>query len=703
MLDRWSLRFRVFLFFLLIAVVGCGAIIGGQVFIHYRGAGINEMVQAAAIGVFVFALLTFWVWQLFDENMVRPILRLARDARAAAHAGSASVDLTAAKYLGALGGAAEDVIGALAEARGETETAIAEATVEAKRRQQQLETILRDLNQGVLICTLDHRILLYNRRALEILRLSGDIGLGRPLFHLVTAQPFRHALDRLTNRFADGRHMTHKDGMGCLVVCATADGGRTLQGRVSLMLDPEEIEPSGYVVAFEDVTVELADRVKRDRLLRDASDALRRPVANLRAAVEMLTDPTTDAESRADFEAVLDKETASLAARLDAFDTDRRAVTASAWPMSDMFSTTVFTAVIRRRTGPQNFTAEIVGQPVWVNCDSLTIVELLDVLMNKIAEAAPTRTFTMTAEQSGGRVYLDIAWPGAPLSMTLLDGWLAEPLDPAVGGVTGREGLERHETDFWCEPAGEGRARLRLPLAGPVEAHRGRPPVVEARPEFYDFDLMARMVRSDADDTPLRDLDYVVFDTETTGLNPSQGDLMISIAGVRIVNGRVLRGEVFDQLINPRRNIPAASTKIHHITNEMVAEAPFIEDVLPRFHSFCENSVLVAHNAAFDMRFLTLQQDKCRVRFEHPVLDTVLLAAHLDGQADSLTLDTLAERFAIEIPPEARHTALGDSLATAELMLRLIDMLEAAGVRTLGEAAAASRTAGAIRRKQAAY
>ena len=85
------------------------------------------------------------------------------------------------------------------------------------------------------------------------------------------------------------------------------------------------------------------------------------------------------------------------------------------------------------------------------------------------------------------------------------------------------------------------------------------------------------------------------------------------------------------------------------------------------------------------------------------MLDTVLLAAHLDGQADSLTLDTLAERFAIEIPPEARHTALGDSLATAELMLRLIDMLEAAGVRTLREAVEASRTAGAIRRKQAAY
>lgn len=701
--DRWSLRLRVFLFFALIMAGGVAAVAGVVAGLVHYGTDLDRIVQFGGGAAFLLIGLVLWVWLKFDENMVRPIERIARDARAAAHAGAATVDLSRAKYLGMLAPAARDVVSALATARAETTGAVAAATAEAARRRRQLEAILRDLDQGMLICTLDHKILLYNRRAMEILRLSGDIGLGRPLFQLVTAQPFRHALERLTGRFADGRHETHRDGLGCMVVCATADGGRTLQGRVTLMLDETEARPAGYVVGFDDVTTELAERVKRDRLMRHAAEGLRRPIANLCAAVEMLTDPDADPDTRDEFEAVLQKEAQALSHQLDRIDRERRDLVASAWPMSDMFSTTVFTAVIRRRTGPQNFTAEIVGQPVWLHCDSLTVVELLDVLMNRIAEHARARTFTLTATPRDGKVYLDIAWPGPVVPMTVLDTWLEEPLDPAVGGATGREVLERHETDFWCESAGPGRARLRLPLAGPKDAHRGRPPVVEARPEFYDFDLIGRIDPGRIDDRPLRAIDYVVFDTETTGLEPSSGDRMISLAGVRIVNGRVLRGEVFDTRINPGRKIPAASTRIHHITDEMVAHAPAIEQVLPRFHAFCEGSVLIAHNAAFDMRFLTLQQDRCQVRFDHPVLDTVLLAAHLDGQSDSLTLDTLCDRFAIEIPPEDRHTALGDSLATAELYLRLVDMLESAGVRTLRQAIEASQTAGAIRRKQAAY
>ena len=103
------------------------------------------------------------------------------------------------------------------------------------------------------------------------------------------------------------------------------------------------------------------------------------------------------------------------------------------------------------------------------------------------------------------------------------------------------------------------------------------------------------------------------------------------------------------------------------------------------------------------MRFLTLKQDACGVRFDNPVLDTVLLGAHLYGTTESLSLDTLVARFGIEIAEEDRHTALGDALATAELFVRFLDTLEATGIRTLRDAVDASNKMVAIRRQQAKY
>ncbi len=200
---------------------------------------------------------------------------------------------------------------------------------------------------------------------------------------------------------------------------------------------------------------------------------------------------------------------------------------------------------------------------------------------------------------------------------------------------------------------------------------------------------------------PLKSLTYVVFDSETTGLEPQRGDELISIAGVRIVNGRMLRGEVFDSYIKPLKPIPPASTRIHGITDDDVAAADRVDRVLPRFAAFAADSVLVAHNAAFDMTFLRMEEKASGVRFDHPVLDTLLLAAHAFGAAEELTLDALCERFTVTLEARDRHTALGDSLATAQVFLALISVLEAMGITTLGEALAVSEQMVRIRREQA--
>jgi DNA polymerase-3 subunit epsilon len=691
------------LFFVLIGVSAL-ALIGGALVVIAQEIPPERMKTLSLYGggaLFALLGLVAWVGVKFDENVARPVERIARDLRASAFGGGATVDAAASgRHLGLLGEAARAMAGALAEARAETDASVELATRVAERRRRQLETVLRDLEQGVLICAKNHRVTLYNRQALDLLGVAGELGLGRSLFSLVAAQPLRHALDRVTMRFEDGRHVDHPLGLGAPFVTATADGARTLRGRLTLMLNEAEKAPLGYIVTFEDATATLSDQLRRDRLLRESAEALRKPVSNVRAVADLL--PDAQGAERRRLLAQLDLEADRMAARLSRLESEAQAIAAGTWPMSDMFSNALFASAIKRRTGAQNFSAEIVGAPCWLHGDSVALVEMLDAMLNRIADSRGVRAFSLRAAPQEGRVALDILWRGAPVTEADLRAWLAEPLDAAVAGVTSQELLDLHRASIWTDED-HGAARLRVTLPGPVDAHRGRPRPAAARPEFYDFDLLDRPAPGVSMDTPLRALDYVVFDTETTGLDPRGADRIISIAGVRVVNGRVLRGECFDRLAHPGRPIPAASTRVHHITDAMVRDAPPVADVLPRFHGFVGDSVLVAHNAAFDLAFLAKEEAASGVRFEQPALDTVLLAAHLDGQSDSLTLDALAERFAIDIPPEARHTALGDSLATAELLLRLFDMLEAVGVRTLGEALEVSRAATAIRKKQAAY
>ena len=524
----------------------------------------------------------------------------------------------------------------------------------------------------------------------------------RPVFDVLSPEPLRHALMRLEKRHRESRHINHQDGLSFPFAALCADGRTTLEAMMTLTLVPGSDEPQGYILSFSDETETLAENAEAERQIIGISEALREQASSISLLSEFLNlTPGLDGRARA-LTADLMTEASTLATTADRLDRLAQDHLASGWPMAPVLATTLFDLVNERIRLPDAVDIDAEAG-LTILCDSPAIAALLARLCEWLsARGATAILLTAAIEEEQG--FVDLVFEGDTPRIAEVDRWLAGALDHDLGPVTALDVLARHSTGLWPEPVRTDRARLRLPLEmRDAKRIRALPLHLPERRATYDFDLFDQKLPHDLADVRLDQLTAVVFDTETTGLEPSRGDQMVSIAGVRIVNGRVLEGEVFNELINPGRPIPPASTRIHGITDAMVDGAGSPAAITRLFHGFARDAVLIAHNAPFDMRFLANAGEPAGIHFTNPVLDTVLLAAHLHGAEDSLTLDRLAEVYDVSLPEEVRHTAHGDALATAGVFVRMIAPLTAAGVCTLGDATRVSEAQAAIRRRQAKY
>ena len=176
---------------------------------------------------------------------------------------------------------------------------------------------------------------------------------------------------------------------------------------------------------------------------------------------------------------------------------------------------------------------------------------------------------------------------------------------------------------------------------------------------------------------PLRDEEWVVVDVETTGGTPARGHRVTEVAAVRVSGGRI--ADTYCTLVNPERPIPGMITSLTGITQSMVADQPRFAQVASRVSGALEGCVFVAHNAAFDWRFLSHEMSMATgMTLSGRQLCTVRLSRKLLPQLPSRSLDGLASWFGLEI--ESRHRALDDAVATAHVLIRLIGMLEDQGV-----------------------
>ncbi|RFU12837.1 DNA polymerase III subunit epsilon [Rhodobacteraceae bacterium W635] len=647
MFTHLSLRLRIFLFFAFLALATSALAIAGLVLGYTRlgeDHALSAFVIAGVIAVAAILALTTWIWVLFDENVARPVERLAAEMRARAHAEvTHDIDHEAAKYLGDLGTAAAAVTRDLTETRNAMAMAVGRETARLGLEKSRLETLLAEVPLGVLFCAPDHTVVLYNARAVDILGASEALGLNRPLHHLLMPGPIRQAYDRLR---------TAGDGEGADILCATREDARLLEARMNLLsLEGQETDGPGYVLTLRDVSEDLGVHAERaallERVITAATDALPDLPEGRRAALDAtLSDVTT-----------------------------RKAATDTAWwpmealPLGDL-ATALRARLARRDIG---LAADLPARRI--RCDGYAITRLLERLARGWSDLGATGV-TLGAAHVGERaVTLSLGADVPAPDRATLDGWLAKPLSPGFAHFTGGDVQATHGTRVTLAHGGAA-LHLSLPLAFP----RTTPP---ARAMQYDFDLLRAALPAELSEARLSQLNFVIFDTETTGLNP-QVDEICQIAAVRVVNGRIRAEERFDMLVNPGRKIPAAATEVHHVTNEMVADAPDVATALTRFHRFADNNVLVAHNAPFDMAFLQRREAEIGQRFDQPILDTVLLSAILFGQSAEHTLDALCHRLAITIPEAERHTAIGDALATGEAFARMIPMMEAADLSTLG-------------------
>jgi DNA polymerase-3 subunit epsilon len=639
---------------------------------------------SAVLLVFVVSGLAWW---LLYRAAFREVFRFAHELWLVAHGDATTqVALPRSPLLAPLADAARLLSQRLSQMRREFDEAAAASAIRVEGEKVRLEAILRDLAEAVVVCDLESRTLLYNSAALRLLQPAGEVGLGRSLFTVISREPVLHTLDMLRERRAAGGA---PEELQADFIGSTLSGELFLRAHMRLIIE-QDGSCHSYVLALTDATQELEEVRSRDRLLAATTEGLRAPVANVLAAAETLAShPDMASGQRRQFDEVIHQQAHALSARLEEAIAQHRTVATGGWLLFDIYSADLI-AHAARALKDDGIELTPVGAPAWLRGDSLSLAEALAHLARQVSREGGTAHCDVSVQAEGRQVFLDLIWAGRPIAPAVIESWLDTRLPSVPGAVTLRDVIARHDSELWSEAVSETRARLRFPVLPPQRpqglAREPRP----SRPVYYDFDLLQSLrAVAPVGAQPLRSLSYVVFDTETTGLRPHEGDEIVAIAGVRVVNGRVLAGERFERLVDPRIPIPLSSTSFHGITDEMVRNKPPIDVVLRQFHAFCGDSVLVAHNAAFDMKFITLKQGSAGVAFDRPVLDTLLLAAAIgEGWLDP-SLDGLAHRLGVDL--RGRHTALGDSLATAEVFVRMLPLLEAGGIATLDQALSACR------------
>jgi DNA polymerase-3 subunit epsilon len=476
-------------------------------------------------------------------------------------------------------------------------------------------------------------------------------------------------------------------------------GGRfekALPAEILPVLDSQH-HITGFIIYVEDAV----DRFKKEQELitglQNWRHQLTQSVSVIKAAVEILQDKSFEStHDRDQLIQIIAHESGLAAQRLSNNEVIRAWYPNRPWPLTAVDAGEWGRYLIHRtREAIQiDLQIEAMDLKAQISIDMHHLTNGLLFVMQQVGDISGIREIHGRFYQLDAWLYLDLFWEGQNISLETLKKWKAATpqilqvrLDITLADI-----LTYHGAKLWLQHhhLADGLTGLRFLIPALERSEMadadGRVTILpDSRPEFYDFDLFRQASQNpEWDERSLTELTYTVFDTETTGLDPQGGDEIISIGAVRIVNGRILQEECFDHLIDPQRHLPWASVKYHGIRPEMLEGQPTIDQVLPDFYRYADSTVLVGHNVAFDLRMVQLKESATGIRFDNPVLDTMLLSAVVHPAHSDHHLSAIADRLGVRIV--GRHTALGDAMATGQIFLKLIPLLKENGVATLAQA-----------------
>ncbi|MCG8688417.1 MAG: hypothetical protein MI892_26345 [Desulfobacterales bacterium] len=637
----------------------------------------NVLIQISQKNIYTLLGLGFIVagafWAVFDityNRYIRPLKRMSAEAEMIYSSNpSHRIEVNGSGDVKRMAEVINDFADMFENLNKTITEQILAARKETEKERNLLAAIMGELPQGVIVCNKNGRIILFNSLAKDLFSSSSGtelseqfIGLGRSIFHLIDKSLVAHAMDEIIEQIN-----TPESTLGSYFITPIATG--TLISAEALpLLDPDK-KFTGFILAVQDVSNGIKKYQTIDKYLEQCKAIIGSSVNSNK------------------FDAILPEFEQMAADILDA--------SFSSLPLTSLSLETFLPAIQKKTAFTQNIRVNIFNpnSSISILGDTYSMTQGFLSVFEHLSKFTQLDEFDLTVSVTFQKsLEFEITWQGTGFNCNKIETMLKNRLHglPSLGYILkfNNAGLTPITRDDSICTGVNISARI-----GFISRNRIKkaPPILsDSRPEFYDFNLFG-LSGSTANllDTPLKDLTYTVFDTETTGLNPDGGDEIISIGAVRVVNQRVVYQEFFEELVNPGRDIPIESYKIHGINYEMVKEREDIKAILPRFKTFAGKTVLLGHNIAFDMKMLKVKENYTGIQFNNPVLDTLLLSAILHPVHEQHDMENIARRLGVNIL--GRHTALGDAITTAEIYLKLLPILNSNGILTLKDAISASK------------